>query len=309
MSDKVPMNQMITVILAVIVTLLIVSVGSGLRSNDETHKGGKDPRDFPCPHCPRDHRNEDVPVRLIPNAPRDLVPNDPRELLPNVKWGPFDDVCEVKSALTPKVFKYQCSSIHHPWLQPNIPTWEPDTLEFVAKKKNKCLISFGEWVGIVVIPVADSYEKIFTFEPDPLANFELRRNVRLNGLEHKIHVFNECISLTGGVVKLRGLGNSGSHPTSDEVKHLGDTGVDFVADCISIVDILKTDCTYKIDVEAAELHLFDAIAANPPNRLHLSVHRHWGKIPEMNAGIEKVCKAYGVQCGPEAYGYFFDRSI
>ena len=148
---------------------------------------------------------------------------------------------------------------HHFWDEVDSGAWEPTTLSILQKSfESRCgvFIDVGAWIGPTTLLAAKFATKVISYEPDPVAATELRKNVGLNGFDN-IEIIQAALYDRDGTLSFGGgaggeLGKSGSSLMSGSM-------------CITVEtkDIRKLllqeewiICrVLKIDVEGAEYRL------------------------------------------------------
>lgn len=182
--------------------------------------------------------------------------------------------------------------------------WEQDHLNFIFNNwENNCLISFGEWVGPIVLSwdkymnnhIFNKDKFIIAFDPDPVAFTNLFTNA-IN--KRNIHTYNYCVSNKTEVLNFVALGGSGTSVGSGN----------FPCYCINYLDLKNKypNCHYKIDIEGYEEYLIDQIIEDSPNKMSLSIHMPFIKDKELfKEKLEKLEKKYKkIHRIDENYGNF-----
>jgi FkbM family methyltransferase len=144
------------------------------------------------------------------------------------------------------------------WNDVNNGKWEPNTLAIIDRllKSGGTYIDVGAWIGPTVLKAAQQATRVIAYEPDPVAQAELRRNVALNGLSNvevrAVALFDKSGTMDFGGGIANELGKSVS-----SLMH-GARGIE-----VEVRDIAKEvqspdfeQCQLlKIDVEGAEYRL------------------------------------------------------
>jgi FkbM family methyltransferase len=205
------------------------------------------------------------------------------------------------------------------WDRININAWEPHTLKVLKTvllnnggvEGGAEYLDFGAWIGPTVLFAAHFASRVWTLEPDAMAaemliaNFEIPENA---DIRKKTRVFHECIAEKAGILKIHGLGQSGSRINRDSIakfEHEVKGGVEWNIPCRSLPQFyreegMKNLRLVKMDVEGAEmtvlpglsswLHELDqnkSVTGGKP-AIWLSLHRpYWA-----NAKLSDVCAVW-----------------
>ncbi len=164
------------------------------------------------------------------------------------------------------------------WDEVDSGVWEPTTLNVLRKsfENGGIFIDIGAWIGPTTLLAAKFATKVISYEPDPVAATELRRNVELSGFGNieinQVALFDRDGTLSFGGGAGGELGRSGSSLMSG-----------LMSTTVETKDIRKllsqeewiTCKVLKIDIEGAEYRLIGLLRSylnlNHP-RLLLSTH-------------------------------------
>jgi len=166
------------------------------------------------------------------------------------------------------------------WAKFEAGTWEPDTLDIIARHTggNVHFFDIGTWIGPTALFAAAHGSTVTAVEADPFALASLRRNIALNpALAGSIEVVDRALSLTPGRIRFgsrRKGGDSMSSLVHDNMQTAWE--VETIAP-----EQLASHCTsgktafLKIDIEGGEYIILDeadALFNLPLSGVHLSLH-------------------------------------
>ncbi len=156
--------------------------------------------------------------------------------------------------------------------------WETNTFLILDKvlKPSHNVVDIGAWIGPISLYVGSKVNKCYSFEPDPVAYNELKRNISHNPqLAIKIDANNLAITSTGEPVKLYSRfahGDSGS----SLLKRVKSANAIVEAESVSLPEFLEKKGVSKIDfikmdIEGGEFflipHLVGYLNTNHPTLL------------------------------------------
>lgn len=156
--------------------------------------------------------------------------------------------------------------------------WEPETERIYRKlvAPGSTVLDVGAWIGSTILfALACGAEKIVALEPNPDSFNTIKKLIELNPMyAEKITLTNHAVSNRREVLSM-GLAEGESDTSTS-----GIAGNDFKVDAITLGDViakyrLDNLDLVKIDIEGAEVFLFDALvdlSAKPDQKVHLSVH-------------------------------------
>jgi FkbM family methyltransferase len=143
--------------------------------------------------------------------------------------------------------------------------YEPQELAVLSGlvKNSKIIFDVGAnigWYAIQLSRIVGENTKIFCFEPVPSTHAKLARNVRLNGLEERIRIFDFGLSDKVGTVEFFLPEISGSVAASERNLHPEEQVVQLSVRLETLDDVvareqIKRVDLIKCDVEGAELHV------------------------------------------------------
>lgn len=159
--------------------------------------------------------------------------------------------------------------------------WESGTREVIAKyAPGSTYVDIGAWVGPTVLWAAEAgAECIAAYEPDPVAFGVLRANVALNGLAVECH--EAAVTADGDDVRLL-TPDFGESTTGSGGEY------EFTARGVSVADACTAATFVKVDIEGAEIHMLDQLAAVGCPML-VSLHAPWwppGSVPDFSGWSE-----------------------
>lgn len=172
-------------------------------------------------------------------------------------------------------------------------SWEPETYEVFDQylSKDAYYFDIGAWIGPTVLYAAHISQKVFAFEPDPVAFNELKKNIELNNANPaiaKVQLFQEAISVESGSVEL-GTKSEGGDSLSSVL--LSDEEKSWEVPSITARKMLekakieedKVFC--KIDIEGFEYQLIpemQSLLSRPDTTLYISLHPQflWNTIKQ-----------------------------
>lgn len=172
-------------------------------------------------------------------------------------------------------FKVLCDSQYGFWWRNGFYEWETNTVDEVLElsKDTRCLISIGEWIGPVVLPLASIRPdmEIYVFDIDSISNSDLLVNQRLNNFTN-LHIQMMGVSNKTHFPMLNIQGDSmSSHAVLSDRKYV-QWHVP-VIDLRELSDLVrKENCVFKIDTEGHEEFLFNRLIELKPKGIHLSMH-------------------------------------
>jgi len=134
--------------------------------------------------------------------------------------------------------------------------WEDDTFNFIQEHldENKNFIDIGAWIGPMTLFASCQSKNCISFEPDPIAHNELRKNILINNIDNVL-LSKEAVSIHDEVeMSASELGQS--------MTRIGPGQNSFSVDCINMSKILEkyelsqeNISMIKIDVEGHEVEL------------------------------------------------------
>lgn len=155
-------------------------------------------------------------------------------------------------------------------------SWEPGTFRIFDKflDKNKDMLDIGAWIGPTALYASSRAKRVFAFEPDAVAYFNLIKNLAFNKLTnvipYPIAVSNEWKGINFG--HRTAAGDS----MSSELWGTGDMQVAAAAFDALVGDIEPG--FIKIDIEGGEKYIFDSAGLELERvkpTIHLSLHTPW----------------------------------
>lgn len=182
-------------------------------------------------------------------------------------------------------------------------------------RPGRCFVDAGSHVGRWTIRASPFYQTILAFEPDPVTNIVLRRNIARNHIQN-VRVFKIALSNRNGTSLLFGYGPpacnslrkshvSGLHRDS------GKTVV--VRELDDFMEYLATPMVMKIDVEGEELAVLEGAAATVEKfRPTIIVEVHFSDekeriIQELSIRGYGVNATYSDPANPAAITYLIAR--
>lgn len=165
------------------------------------------------------------------------------------------------------------------WSEVESGSWEPTTLNILQKSfesRGGIFIDVGAWIGPTTLFAAKFATKVISYEPDPVAVAELKRNVQASGFDNieinEIALYDRdgTLSFGGGIGGE--LGKSGSSLISGSMFTAVETKD--IRKLVSLHD-WNTCQVLKIDIEGAEyrlIHLLQPYLYTNRPRLLLSTH-------------------------------------
>jgi len=187
------------------------------------------------------------------------------------------------------------------WENVNNGNWEPSTFYIFDKfiDKEHSFIDIGAWIGPTTLYGSQIAKKCYAIEPDPVAFYELKKNINLNpNLKSRINIYELCISDKCGKIRLGNRNNFGDSMSSILLNDLNKTL--FVQSLTLQEFILQNkidDCNFiKIDIEGGEAivlpQIKEFLEKNKPT-IHLSLHPSLFKdIESYSKLITKTLKIY-----------------
>jgi FkbM family methyltransferase len=158
--------------------------------------------------------------------------------------------------------------------------WEPHTykvlktvlVSYGGVEGGAEYLDFGAWIGPTVLFAAHFASRVWTLEPDTMAaemliaNFEIPENA---DIRKKTRVFHECIAEKAGILKIQGLGQSGSRINRDSIvkfEHEVSGGKEWNIPCRSLPQFyqeegMKNLRLVKMDVEGAEMTVLPSLGS------------------------------------------------
>ena len=170
--------------------------------------------------------------------------------------------------------------------------WEPNTFQIFDRfiDKDHSFIDIGAWIGPTTLYGCQLSKYCYSFEPDPNAFKELKRNVNLNPhLKTKIKIYDYCISNKCGKIR---FGNRSKFGDSMSSILFNDSKESSSVKSITLQKFIQqnriNDCNFiKMDIEGGETivlpHIKKFLAEKKPT-LHLSLH------PQFFNDLEKDSK-------------------
>lgn len=166
--------------------------------------------------------------------------------------------------------------------------WEKFTFDCIEKNKNgKMFWDIGAWIGPISLYASKLFDRVIAWEPDAIANEELKNNLSLNCVSNvsviKKGIYNEETSIKFGCSRT-GWGYGASSINNDIGEHclINTMTLDKAA------ELYGRPCFVKIDIEGAEEYIMDDLIRHKFNRLHLSVHNDF--IKELDTFLLKINK-------------------
>lgn len=152
----------------------------------------------------------------------------------------------------------------HPiWARIEREDWEFPVLSKLAAlvRQGDVVLDIGAWIGVYTLLLSELVGRggtVVAFEPDPIAMYSLRQNIRLGKLENVL-LSRECLSDSNGhaVLRTRRFGDSGSSITS----LAGNPKLaSMTVDCSTVDSYCSREglrpTGFKIDAEGAETSIF-----------------------------------------------------
>jgi FkbM family methyltransferase len=144
-------------------------------------------------------------------------------------------------------------------------TWENSTFSAIDAQvdRDTVFLDFGAWVGGVTLYAASKAGRVISFESDPIAAAQLRRNVALNpDLASRISIEERAVSPTPGPVTMGAMTRQGDSMSS--ALHI-DSPIKWQVDGATpeaIAQMIAPDAPIfmKIDIEGGEYQLAPALA-------------------------------------------------
>jgi hypothetical protein len=175
------------------------------------------------------------------------------------------------------VFYVPTESQYGLWWTGGYKTWESLTVtslnDMIQRTSSKCVISIGEWIGPVVIPLAVRNKNVsfLVFDLDSISNAELLLIKNWNNLQN-INLYNYGVSNSTNFVVSYQQGDSMSsfNILKDRPQILWKKPV---LDILSLSQFIEeNNCVMKIDIEGHEEFLFESLIKIKPKALHLTLH-------------------------------------
>ncbi|WP_338598523.1 FkbM family methyltransferase [Sulfolobus tengchongensis] len=126
---------------------------------------------------------------------------------------------------------------------------EPEVSKWITFKKNMIFVDVGAYIGSYTIRAGKKGANVIAFEPNPISFKILKNNVKENGLEEKVKIYNKAVWETYGKLDFY-LNNDMS--SISEVR--GKKKVSVEAIPLDSLNLNKIDLL-KIDVEGVELEV------------------------------------------------------
>jgi FkbM family methyltransferase len=151
---------------------------------------------------------------------------------------------------------------------------------------------YGEYGIIVATMLENKANKVFCFEPDEVAARVLKENLRLNGLEQAVTVFESAVGEKTGKIVFENLNGS----TTSHIAFTNDASSpnSRVVDCIALNELsasLPEPTLVKVDIEGAELKMLLSDTGLFQNKkIKFLVELHPWAYPEFKADFEKLCE-------------------
>ena len=185
------------------------------------------------------------------------------------------------------------------WLSLIRGQWEQATFDVFDRHidRNTTVLDIGAWIGATALYAAHRGKVVHAFEPDPVAFAELSRNLRANPTITNVQLFNACVSVDAGRVRLGVRGTAGNSMSSllcsDSVIGSWDVASIRLDEFIRQNDI-SDPIFIKMDIEGHEYDLMPVIANTLKARhavLYLSTHPQI--VARRRAGENVVAKVVG----------------
>jgi FkbM family methyltransferase len=200
--------------------------------------------------------------------PRSVTVNEGTQFFVNDYWPILSDSNEIVNYHIEKTF----------WDKVERNAWEPITFKVLKTvllnnggvEGGAEYLDFGAWIGPTVLFAAHFASRVWTLEPDTMAaemliaNFEIPENA---DIRKKTSIFHECIAEKAGILKIQGLGQSGSRINRESIvkfEHEVSGGREWNIPCRSLPQFYKEEGIenlrlVKMDVEGAELTVFPSL--------------------------------------------------
>lgn len=182
-------------------------------------------------------------------------------------------------------------------------SWEPETFKIFYRliRPDTTFLDIGAWIGPTTLYAAKRAKRVFSFEPDPIAFFELCRNLELNNAENVVP-YSIAVSNAWKGMKF-GKKNEYGDSMSSELWGVGNVRVPAMS-LNSVIGGISPDFI-KIDIEGGEMSLFEGaqhfLRHHKPT-IHLSLHTPWFKD-------RLVAYEESVKSGLEMYPYIYDENL
>jgi len=161
------------------------------------------------------------------------------------------------------------------WQRISRSEYEPDTLDFLKRNcgPNSTFMDIGAANGAMTLIAASFGSDVYSYEPDPMMNRVLRRNVNLNkGIKSKITVSNSALGARDGEIDF--AKGSDSKVLSDIIfaeihkDSVAKIKVKALSDELKNVHKNDTRLVIKMDIEGAEWNIL------PDKQTLQSLHSH-----------------------------------
>lgn len=99
-------------------------------------------------------------------------------------------------------------------------SWEEETFTIIDKfgDTSKTYLDIGAWIGPTVLYAAQEYDRVVCFEPDPIALYQLRKNISINKFQN-ITLIEKALSGETGSTNLGGSWYPGNSESTLLVNH------------------------------------------------------------------------------------------
>lgn len=187
------------------------------------------------------------------------------------------------------------------WELVNRGEWEPETFKVFDRflDGDHSFLDIGAWIGPTTLYGSKLAKSCYSFEPDPVAFEELKRNVSLNpGIAEKINLQNSCIWNKNGQTTLGSESDPGDSMSSVMFE---ESERSFDVECTTLQSFLREnkieDCNFiKMDIEGGEAIVLpsikDYLKAEKPT-IQLSIHpQFFPDRREMESELSEIMGAY-----------------
>jgi FkbM family methyltransferase len=166
--------------------------------------------------------------------------------------------------------------------------------------RSAVLIDIGANIGSVVLDRVsrDRTVVVHAYEPNPSTFETLRRNVRENGLESRVELFNEAVTRQNGVVLLWS-GDSSVLSSTSAGAAVGGASVSVPTVSLDCA-IRRTGAQHvavKIDAEGAEVEMLEAASPAALQTIdEVALEYHDSIVPDARARCTEVLERAGLVC-------------
>jgi FkbM family methyltransferase len=159
------------------------------------------------------------------------------------------------------------------WAKFEAGEWEPDTLTLIDRYvgEHGALLDIGAWIGPLSLYACSKGGRAIAVEPDPIAAFNLERNVMLNSAD--VYIVEAALAAEKGKVTIFPAGGR----WGDSMTRVSDKGTQVPAVTIDEFDLTGVTLA-KMDVEGYEVELLPNVAPYLAEReipLLVSWHEPW----------------------------------